>query len=83
MSVEKAARAEIKLMPAEVAKTALAAAVVELARRLDVGPEDREVTQIARELRLSFDALRRLAAERTTDPLGELDARIGAGTLRH
>ena len=34
-------------------------AVLDLARRLDAGPEDREVTAITRELRLVLGELRR------------------------
>jgi hypothetical protein len=61
VSVEAAARAEIAGLPAEARRSTLAESVLELARRLDAGPDDREATGIARELRLSLDALHRRA----------------------
>jgi hypothetical protein len=60
-AVEKAARAEIKALPAELRTGALATALIELAKRLDAGPADREVAGIARELRLCLGELHRRA----------------------
>jgi hypothetical protein len=60
-AVEKAARAEIKALPAGLRTGALATALIELAKRLDAGPADREVAGIARELRLSLGELHRRA----------------------
>jgi hypothetical protein len=60
--VLKAAQAELKAYPVPLRRSTLAMAVLDLARRLDAGPEDREVTAITRELRLVLGELRRLAA---------------------
>jgi hypothetical protein len=57
--VERAARAEIGLLPEALRASTLAKAVIELARRLDDGPSDREASALTRELRLSLDALHR------------------------
>jgi hypothetical protein len=62
-AVEKAARAEIKALPAELRAGALATAVIELAKRLDAGPADREVAGVVRELRLSLVELHRRAGD--------------------
>jgi hypothetical protein len=59
--VSKAARAELKALPAPLRTSTLAAAVLELARRLDNDPPDREAAQLARELRLALAELHRQA----------------------
>jgi hypothetical protein len=62
--VEKAARAELRALPAALRTSTLAAAVLELAERLDAEPSDREASQLARELRLSLgDRHRRAGLE--------------------
>ena len=60
--VLKAAQVELTTFPVPLQRSTLAMAVLDLARRLDAGPEDREVTAITRELRLVLGELRRLAA---------------------
>ena len=60
--VLKAAQAELKAFPAALRRSTLAMAALDLARRLDAGPEDREVTAITRELRLVLGELRRQVA---------------------
>jgi hypothetical protein len=60
-AVEKAAVAELKALPKALRVSTLAAAVLELARRLDNDPPDREVASISRELRLALADLRRQA----------------------
>jgi hypothetical protein len=59
--VEKAAVAELKALPKALRISTLAAAVLELARRLDNDPPDREAAQLAREVRLALADLRRQA----------------------
>jgi hypothetical protein len=54
---------------------ALSAAVLELARRLDNDPSDREAAQLARELRLGLADLRRQAG---VDSEEVIDVRAGA-----
>ena len=61
-TIERAAKAEIKAMPAEVAGSTLAVAMINLARRMDGEPPDREAAVVARELRIGLAELRRLAA---------------------
>jgi hypothetical protein len=56
--IEKAARAELKALPQPLRASTLAAAVLELARRLDGDPADREAAQLAHELRLALADLR-------------------------
>jgi hypothetical protein len=77
MSVEVAARSEIKALPAEIARSTLAVAAIELARRLDGEPSDREAATVARELRLALGELHRLAA--AAEPEGEID--VGAAEM--
>jgi hypothetical protein len=60
-AVERAARAELKALPVPLRTSTLAAAVLELASRLDGDPADREAAQLARELRLGLADLRRRA----------------------
>jgi hypothetical protein len=74
-SVERAARAELKALPAPLRTSTLAAAVLELARRLDGDPADREAAQLARELRLGLADLRRQAG---VDDEEVIDVRAGA-----
>jgi hypothetical protein len=76
-AVERAAKAELKGLPSVLRSGALAAALLELARRLDNGPTDREAAPLARELRLGLAELYRQAgvdAEEVIDvrarPLG-------------
>jgi hypothetical protein len=59
--VERAATAELRALPKALRISTLAAAVLELARRLDNDPPDREVALISRELRLALADLRRQA----------------------
>jgi hypothetical protein len=73
--VEKAAVAELKALPSELHSRALAAAVLELARRLDNDPPDREAASLARELRLALADLRRQAG---VDDEEVIDVRAGA-----
>jgi hypothetical protein len=70
MTVSEAASAEIAAYPPALRSSALAAAVQDLARRLDDGPGDRDAAGLVRELRLALQDLRRLAE---TVPEGGLD----------
>ncbi len=60
-AVERAARAELRGLPAPLRSSALAKVAVDLARRLDEGPADRSAAMLARELRLVTGELRRRA----------------------
>lgn len=73
--VERAAKAELKALPSELRSGALAAAVLELARRLDDDPSDREAASLARELRLALADLRRQAG---VDSEAVIDVRASA-----
>lgn len=53
-AVERAAGAELRTLPEDVRGSTLAKAVLNLARRLDDDPADREAVLLARELRLSL-----------------------------
>jgi hypothetical protein len=74
-AVERAAWAELKALPVPLRTSTLAAAVLELARRLDGDPADREAAQLARELRLGLADLRRQAG---VDEEVLIDVRAGA-----
>jgi hypothetical protein len=74
-AVEHAAKAELRALPVPLRTGALAAAVLELARRLDNDPADREAAQLARELRLGLADLRRQAG---VDDEEVIDVRAGA-----
>jgi hypothetical protein len=61
----------------------LAKSALNLARRLDGGPADREATMIARELRLTIAELHRLVPEGVTDDVEAFLARVSASDLGH
>jgi hypothetical protein len=58
MTVEDACRGELAGLPDGVRTSTLAAAALDLARRLDTGPPDREAALLARELRVTVGELR-------------------------
>lgn len=78
MKVLEAARQELAVLPEILQKSALGAAVLDLARRLDDGPADREAVDLARELRIALGALHARAESR---PEGVLD--VGDATMGH
>ena len=55
--VESAVRAELRRLEIEPSESLLAAALVDLARRLDANPGDRAATMLSREMRLLLAAL--------------------------
>ena len=61
-AVERAALAELRTLPAELRGSALAKVILNLARRLDDGPGDREAAALGRELRLASGELHRRAS---------------------
>lgn len=69
-AIEKAARADLRALPDEVAASALGRAVIDLARRLDEGPADTAAVLIVRELRMAMASLQRRQPE---DLSGEVD----------
>jgi hypothetical protein len=77
-AVERAAQAELKALPVPVRTGALAAALLELARRLDGGPADREAAHLARELRLGLADLRRQAGVDEQEVIDVRDRALGA-----
>ena len=77
-AVERAARAEVKALPAPLRTSTLVAAVLELARRLDGDPADREAAQLARELRLGLVDLRRQAGIDDEEVIDVRDRALGA-----
>jgi hypothetical protein len=62
-AVEQACRAELRDLPPPVRSGALAAAVLELAKRLDGDPADTTAALIVRELRLALAELHRRAGD--------------------
>jgi hypothetical protein len=56
-ATERAARAELRAIGVTPASSALGAAIVDLAKRLDERPGDRAASMLCRELRLSMAAL--------------------------
>lgn len=59
VTVEEATRAELDGLPASVRESALAAAALVLARRLDADPGDAVASMLARELRHAMADLHR------------------------
>jgi hypothetical protein len=82
VSIEDAARAELGSLSAELRSSALAETALELARRLDAGPGDREAVGLARELRLSLGELHR-GTEDTTDDVEAFLERIATPDVGH
>ena len=60
-AVSKAATGELRALPKALRASTLASSILELARRLDAGPPDREAALLAREMRLALSDLRRQA----------------------
>jgi hypothetical protein len=77
VSVLKAARQDLAVLPEILRKSALGAAVLDLARRLDDGPADREAVDLARELRIALGALHAQAANRPEGVLDVSDPAMG------
>lgn len=67
VSVVEAAEAEVEALPEGLRSSTLAATVLDLARRLDSEPSDRDATGLARELRLALGELHRLAGGTGTE----------------
>jgi hypothetical protein len=82
-AVEKAARAELGALPVEVRESTLAKAALNLARRLDAEPADREATMLARELRLTLTELHRQSPEGGVDEVERFLVRVAAPDLGH
>jgi hypothetical protein len=82
-AVERAARAELRALPADLRDSTLAKAALDLARRLDAGPADREATMLARELRMTLGDLHGRAPRDATDDVEQYLARIAAPELGH
>jgi uncharacterized protein (DUF2267 family) len=82
-AVERAARAELGALPEGLGSSTLAKAALNLARRLDAEPADREATMLARELRLTLGELHRQSPEDTTDDVERFLARVAAPDLGH
>jgi uncharacterized protein (DUF2267 family) len=62
-AVERQARAELRTLPEPARKSALAAAVLVLARRLDAEPGDAVASMLVRELRQAMAYLHRRPTE--------------------
>jgi hypothetical protein len=81
-ALEKAARAEVKALPAELAASTAAKTVLNLARRLDSEPADREAVLLARELRLALSELHRRAGDDVGSELEAFLAGIASPAFR-
>jgi hypothetical protein len=82
-SVEQAVRGQIRDLGVEVASNTLAVIAVELARRLDAGPGDRNAVDLAHELRMLLLELRRQADSDGTSDVETFLDRIAAPDLGH
>jgi len=77
-SIEQRARAELAALPEPVASSALAAAALDLARRLDARPADTTAVLLVRELRFALADLRGQAGGDVNDDVDAFLARIAA-----
>jgi hypothetical protein len=77
VTVSDAARRDLARLPENLRESALAAAVLDLARRLDDDPGDRDAAGVARELRIALATLRGWGAETAEDTLDVGNASMG------
>ena len=82
MTVEEAAVAELARMPLQVRDSALGAAVLVLARRLDAGPGDAVASMLVRELRMAMVALHARAGGESDGELERFLAGISTPAFR-
>jgi hypothetical protein len=82
-SVEKAVRSQIRGFGVEVGSNTLAAVAVDLARRLDAGPGDRNAVGLAHELRMLFVELRRQTDIEGTSDVEAFLERVANPDLGH
>lgn len=68
MSIAAAVRTHLDGLPAVLGSCVLAESALDLARRLDDGPADREAVLLARELRMTLREL-----QNPEDPAGEVE----------
>jgi hypothetical protein len=78
MTVEQATEAELAKMPVSVRESALGAAVLVLARRLDADPGDAVASMLVRELRMAMVALHARAGGEQADELDQFLSSISA-----
>ena len=76
-----AAKAELAAMSGDLADSTQAQVVLELAARIDAGPDDRDLVPLARELRIALDALHARGADESEG--GGLVARLRVAALDH
>jgi hypothetical protein len=77
--VTRAAKAELERLGPELAGSTLAAAVLDLAGRLDAEPTDRDAVDLSRELRIALAELHRRAE--ANQPEGGIVERIRVTAL--
>jgi uncharacterized protein (DUF2267 family) len=82
-AVERATRAELHTLPGPARSSALAAAAVVLAKRLDGEPGDAVASMLVRELRHAMEARHRRDPEGVTDDVERFLERIAAPDLGH
>ncbi len=75
-AVERAARADLRALPAELGSSALARAVLGVARALDDEPADTARVLLVRELRLAMGDLRAQAKGDATNDVEAFLARV-------
>jgi hypothetical protein len=78
MTVEEAAAAELGRLPVLVRESALGAAVLVLARRLDADPGDAVASMLVRELRMAMVALHARAGGEQADGIDQFLSSISA-----
>ena len=83
VTVEEATTAELARMPVLLRESALGAAVLVLARRLDADPGDAVASMLVRELRQAMVALHAQAGGAQPDELDQFLASISSPELGH
>jgi hypothetical protein len=77
-ATERAVRAELRTLPADVGRGVLAHTAIDLARRLDSGPADTTACLLVRELRLVMAELHRRQPEGLASEVDRFLERIAA-----
>jgi hypothetical protein len=82
-AVERSIRDALRAVPDELRGSPLAKVALNLARRLDSEPADREAVLLARELRMTMAELRQMTPEGGVTDVEAFLARVAAPDLGH
>ncbi len=80
--IENAVRLELAGLPEDLRTSTLAAVALDLGRRVDAGPEDKDATALSRELRLVFRDLHARAGGAGGDDVERFLSSIANPALR-